>query len=171
MAVRSVSGAGLAGRAAILEGLVASAGAIVVALAIPMVFLHVDYQPSVTISAGSIAADVSLADFAVLAVALAALAAGLRRGFGPLRAGWAVWIAGGALVALVLAASFYPLALDETYDWRTHLVTAGKFAEYGVLAPALPLLVRSRRDFQGAGRDPLSWARSGSMENEVAACR
>jgi hypothetical protein len=144
VAVPSVSETVVAGRVASI----ASARAAALALALPLVFLHVDYQPGVTVSAGSTEAHVYLSDFAVLAVGLAALAAGLHSGFAPLRNGKLVWLAGGALVALVLAASLYPLALDETYHWRTHLVTAGKFAEYGLLAPAVPLLLRNRRDLQ-----------------------
>ena len=144
MAVRSLSAA----RAAAVERPIVSAGAAALALAIPLVFLHVDYQPGLTVSAGSTDAHLYLSDFAILATGLAALAAGLRDGFAPLRPGWPIWLAGGAFAALVLAASLYPVALDETYRWRTHLVTAGKFAEYGVLALAVPLLVRSRRDLQ-----------------------
>src|SRR5204862_1588699 len=33
-----------------------------------------------------------------------------------------------------------------SYPWQTHLVTAAKFAEYALLAPAIPLLLRGSRD-------------------------
>src|SRR5436305_9197167 len=104
-------------RASTRDEYIASPVAIVLAHAIPLVFLHVDYQPGFTISAGSTDAHVYLSDLAVLATAVAALATGIRDGFGALRAGWPIWAAGGAFLALVLAASFYPLALDEPYHW------------------------------------------------------
>ena len=35
---------------------------------------------------------------------------------------------------------------DAAYSWRTHAVTAAKFAEYALLAPSVPLLLRRSRD-------------------------
>src|SRR5262249_54491648 len=81
VAVRSVSGGGLEARGTVLQRAVAAPGAVVLALALPLVFLHVDYQPGVTVHAGSTDAHVYLSDLAVLAVGLAALVAGLRHGF------------------------------------------------------------------------------------------
>lgn len=124
----------------------ASLGPLVLALALPPLFVHVDYQPAVGFHAGSTAVHLYLSDFAVLAAGLAALAAGLREGFAPLRRGVPVWLASAALLALIAAATFYPLLREGAYSWRTHLVTAGKFAEYAILALAAPLLLRSRRD-------------------------
>jgi O-antigen ligase len=121
-------------------------GALVLAVAIPIVFLHVRYQPKVHVGLGSTTAGIELSDVAVLAVALAALWTGAREGWAPLRAGRALWIAGAAFVAMVVAATFYGLARPEHYHFLTHLVTAAKFAEYAVLAPAVPLLLRARRD-------------------------
>ncbi len=124
----------------------ASLGPLVLALALPPLFVHVDYQPGVGFHAGSTEVHVFLSDFAVLAAGLAALAAGLRGGFAPLRRGVPVWLAAAGLLVLIAAATFYPLLRDGSYSWRTHLVTAGKFGEYAVLALAVPLLVRGRRD-------------------------
>jgi O-antigen ligase len=121
-------------------------GPLVLALAIPIVFLHIRYQPKVHVGLGSTTAGIELSDVAVLAVALAAIWAGVREGWAPLRAGRAIWIALGAAVAMVVAATFYPLLRPEHYRFLTHLVTAAKFAEYAVLAPAVPLLLRARRD-------------------------
>jgi O-antigen ligase len=118
----------------------------VLVLAIPIVFLHVRYQPKAHVGLGSTSAGIELSDVAVLAVALAALWTGAREGWSPLRAGRALWIAGAAFVAIVVAATFYGLARPEHYRFLTHLVTAAKFAEYAVLAPAVPLLLRARRD-------------------------
>jgi hypothetical protein len=108
------------------------------AAAIPIVFLHVNYQPTVTFGLGSTEVGVELSDIAVLVVALAALWEGLRRGFAPLRAAALLW----ALAVLLLA--WIALRSEST----KHLVTAAKFAEYGLLAPSLPLLLRRRTDWE-----------------------
>jgi O-antigen ligase len=118
----------------------------VLAVAIPFLFLHVDFQPGFTISLGSASAHAVLSDFAVVAVALAAVVSGIRHGFAPLRAGWPIWIAGGLFVLLVGAASLYPRIWDSAYHVSTHAVTAVKFGEYALLAPAVPLLLRGARD-------------------------
>jgi MFS family permease len=118
----------------------------VLALSVPLIFLHVDYQPGFTLHAGSTSVSIYLSDLAVLAVALAAALAGFRWGFRPLREGLTMWIAGAALLAMVFAGTFYPLLSDRAYDWHRHLVTAAKFAEYGVIALALPLLLRRSRE-------------------------
>jgi O-Antigen ligase len=131
-------------------------GALVLAVAIPIVFLHVRYQPKVHVGLGSTSAGIELSDLAVLAVALTALRSGLREGFAPLRATRWIWVALAAVVAMVVAATFYPLLWQEHYRFLTHLVTAAKFAEYTLLAPAVPLLLRRRRDV-----DVLLWAVAG----------
>ncbi len=137
---RSGSGAGTASFA-----VPASA---VLAAALPILFFHVDFQPGFTVDVGSASAHVVLSDFAVLAVAITALVAGVRHGFEPLRAGWPVWLTGGLFVCLVGAASLYPRIWDSAYDVTTHAVTAGKFGEYALLAPAVPLLLRGARDLR-----------------------
>ncbi len=119
-----------------------SAGAVLLAAALPVVFLHVNYQPSFPVGT----ATVKLSDLAILSVALAALAAAARTGVGPLRAGFPVWIAGLLFLGWIVLACFYPLASARSYPWHTHLVTAGEFCLYALLAPALVLLVRRRDD-------------------------
>jgi len=120
-----------------------SVGAIVLALALPILFLHVDYQPSVSLPLGG---TFKLQDAAALAVLAAASLTGLRTGFERLRPGRSVWIAIALFVVWILAGVLYPLAGAYAYHWRTHLVTAGEFFEYALLAPALPLLVRCREE-------------------------
>jgi O-antigen ligase len=118
----------------------------VLAAAIPILFLHVSYQPGVGIAFGSTTINAYLSDFAVLAVVVVALLEGVRRGFAPLRPGRSVWVA----LALFLAWMFIEVWLGHhrspTYAWRTHGVTAAKFAEYALLAPSVPLLLRRSRD-------------------------
>lgn len=95
---------------------------------------------------GSANADVTLADVAVVAVVAAAVVSGRRYGFGPLRRGALVYGAGGALLAWIAVSLAFPVLRDEPYAWQDRLVAAAKFAEYALLALAVPLLLRERRD-------------------------
>jgi len=117
-------------------------GALVLAIALPVVFLHLRYQPAVV--AGRV--TFKLSDAVILLTAVAAAATVARRGLAPLRPGIPVWVTGAAFFLWVGAAIFYPLLGPRAYAWKTHLVTAGEFAEYALLAPAVPLLVRRRAD-------------------------
>jgi O-antigen ligase len=136
---------------------------VVLAAAIPFLFFHIDFQPGFTLEIGSLSAHAVLSDFAVLAVAAAALVTGLRHGFAPLRAGWPVWVAGGLFVLLVGAASIYPRLWNDAYDVSTHAVTAAKFGEYALLAPAVPLLVRSARDLELVLATLVVWAGAAAL--------
>ena len=111
---------------------------LVLAAALPIVFLHVNYQPGFSIRVGSTSAGVELSDLAVLAVGLAALGQGLRSGFGTLRGAVSLWIAAAALLVWIVVRS----------ESLRHLVTAAKFAEYALLALSVPLLVRRRNDWE-----------------------
>jgi hypothetical protein len=122
----------------------ASPGAWVLAVAFPIVLVHVDFQPGITVTAGSTHAHIVLSDVAVLAVLLAGLATLAREGAGRLRAGIPVWAAIGAFLVLLVAACFYPSS--SSYPWHTHIVTAGKYIEYALLAPAAVLILRARED-------------------------
>ena len=121
-------------------------GAVVLAAAIPILFLHVTYQPGVAVGFGSTTINAYLSDLAVFAVALTALAKGVRRGFAPLTAGRWLWLSAGLFVVWIVAEVAYGHIHTAAYPWRTHGVTAAKFAEYALLAPAVPLLVRRARD-------------------------
>lgn len=130
--------------------------ALVPAGALPVIFLHSDYQPRIDVGLGSTTVGIYLSDIAVLAVVVAALLAGVREGWAPLRVGRLLWLLGVPFLALVLAATAYPLLWQEHYRFLTHLVTAAKFCGYALLAPALPLLLRRREDSL-----PLLWAAAG----------
>jgi O-antigen ligase len=131
---------------------------VVLAAALPILFLHVDYQPGFTVHTGGANEHVVLSDLVLLAVGVAALVAGLRRGFAPLRAGWPIWIAGGIFLLDVAAGSVYPKLWASGYETATHAVTAAKFAEYALLALAVPLLVRTRRDVEIVVGTLLVWS-------------
>jgi hypothetical protein len=119
-----------------------SAGAAVLAVAVPLVFLHIRYQPSVALPPH---ATLKLQDVAVLAVGVAAVVAAVRNGIEPLRTSRWIWFGTLAFVAWIVVATFYPLLWSRPYAWKTHAVTAVEFGLYAVLAPAVPLLVRRRR--------------------------
>jgi O-antigen ligase len=120
----------------------------VLAGALPVLFLHVDLQPKVTLPLGSEGAEIALSDVAVLVVALAAAHAGRRLGFAPLRAGGWAFAAAALLLAFIAVGTVQPVLLDRDYGFLDHALTAAKFAEYTLLAPAVPLLVRTRRDLR-----------------------
>jgi O-antigen ligase/polysaccharide polymerase Wzy-like membrane protein len=143
-----------AGRAVTL----ALPASVVLAAALPILFLHVDYQPGFTVHTGGANEHVVLSDLVLLAVGIAALVSGLRRGFAPLRAGWPIWIAGGVFLLDVAAGSVYPKLWASGYEASTHAVTAAKFAEYALLALAVPLLVRTRRDVEIVAGTLIAWS-------------
>ena len=130
----------------------------VLAAALPILFLHIDYQPGFTVHTGGANEHVVLSDLVLVAVGVAALWEGIRRGFAPLRAGWPVWIAGGVFLLDVGAGSIYPKLWAPGYHAATHAVTAAKFAEYAVLALAVPLLLRTRRDVELTAGTVVAWS-------------
>ena len=123
-----------------------SPGALVLAAAVPILFLHVAYQPGFGVGFGSTTVNAYLSDFAVLAVVVAAAARGRKDGFGPLAHGRWLWLAGGAFLVWMLVEVGYGHAHNASYAWHTHGVTAAKFAEYALLAPSVPLLIRRTED-------------------------
>jgi O-antigen ligase/polysaccharide polymerase Wzy-like membrane protein len=111
---------------------------LVPAAAIPLLFLHVRYQANT--SFGPI--DVFGSDIEVAATVAAALVAGAWWGFAPLRRPRTLWAVAGALLTLYVASCFWT-PLDHP---TKHLITAAKIGEYALLAPAVVLLLRRRRD-------------------------
>jgi hypothetical protein len=125
---------------------VASPAILVFAVALPFLFLHASFQPSIGANVGSTRIDFRLSDLAVLVIAAAALVAGRGHLRASLARGRPVWITAGAFLLFVFAACIYPLAAHSSYPWQTHLVTAVKYAEYALLAPAAAILLRRPRD-------------------------
>jgi hypothetical protein len=117
-------------------------GPLVLAGALPLLFLHKQYQPSV--STGGI--DITLSDVAVVAVVVAAVLTGSRQGFSPLRHARTVWLALALFIAWAFVSLVWAHDNDPAYGIGSHLVSAAKFLEYALLAPAVPLLLRRADD-------------------------
>jgi O-antigen ligase len=122
-----------------------SLGALLLALAVPLLFLHEKYQPAFEIDWESTSFDVRLSDFAVLVVVVAALVTAARIGSGRLGAAKILWLPGIALLIWLAIEVFRPASIDDAL-FEDHLVSFLKFGEYALLAPAVPLLVRRAQD-------------------------
>jgi len=151
-----VTATDLAQRQLATRAATAARPSVVLALALPLLFLHRRYQPSVSISAGGTSVDVFLSDLAVLAVVVTALLVGARRGFDRLRAALGLWVAGALLLGWILVSPAW--APGASYETATHLVTGLKYAEYALLAPAAALLLRGAADVLLLLRAAVAWA-------------
>jgi O-antigen ligase len=143
----------LAVQAARVEQSLSSWLTVALAAALPLVFLHVEHQPGFDFGVGSTSVHLALSDLAVLGVGVLATVVWLLRRTAPLLP--TVWIALAVSLFLgwIFASCFYPLLGSDPYTWRTHLVAAGKFAEYVLIAWAVLVLVRRRGDL-----DLVAWA-------------
>jgi hypothetical protein len=126
-------------------------GPFVLAAAIPLLFLHRNYQPGIDV--GSLHVDLS--DLAVLAVVLASLAE-RRVTVGRVWRG-RVWLGTLALALLVLVGVAWGATRFEAYPTHTHLTTAAKWIEYMLLAPAVAAIVRRSRDLIPAAVVLVAW--------------
>ena len=124
-----------------------SAEAVVLAAALPLLFIHARYQPTVHVNARSTSVAIQLSDLAVLATLVAAVVAGVRHGFAVLWQAWALWLAGAAYFVWIGIELLIPGG-TAGYPTATHAVTAAKFLEYALLAPAVVLILRRRPDLQ-----------------------
>ena len=132
--------------------------ALVLGAAIPLLFLHVHYQPGFDIHVGSTSVHAYLSDFAVLAVVVAAIVSGIRQGWAPLRGAWILWGAGVLFFAWVVVEIAWGRHVSGAgYDWHAHTVTGAKFGEYALLAPAVPLVVRDAVDLAVAAWSLVLW--------------
>jgi len=120
-------------------------GALILAAAIPFLFFHERYQPEASVGVGATTIDVRLSDVAVLVVLLAAVVAATRHGIARLGAARWLWIWGAVLFAWLAFQTFRPVSLDDAL-FDEHLVSFLKLVEYGLLALAVPLLVRRSAD-------------------------
>jgi hypothetical protein len=120
-------------------------GALVLAGALPFLFLHKNYQPDLAIGVSSTTLDVRLSDLAALAVVVAAIVAAIRSGLAPLRAARGLWLAGALLLGWLAFETVRPASVHDDL-FASHLVTAFKLGEYALIALAVPLLVRRIAD-------------------------
>lgn len=135
-----------------------SVRSLVLAAAIPLLFLHVHYEPGVSFHVGSTSVHAYLSDFAVLAVVATAIASGVAGGWAPVRGAWLLWVAGVLFFAWVLFEIAWGRHVSGAgYDWHAHAVTGAKFAEYALLAPAVPLVVRDAVDLAVAAWSLVLW--------------
>jgi hypothetical protein len=116
------------------------------AATLPLVFLHVEHQPGFDFSVGSTRPHLALADIAVLATGVFATIVWLRGRTAPLRPTLSIAIPSALFLAWILASCFYPLLGSDPYAWRTHLLAAGKFAEYVLIGWAALVFVCRRAD-------------------------
>jgi O-antigen ligase len=122
------------------------AGIALLALAVPALFLHLEYQASADVTLGGLSLTIALADVAVAAIVAAAVAGGFANGFDRLRPGLPLWLAAAAFLALIVASVLLAAVRFAGYEAGASLVSAAKFVEYALLAPAVVLLVRTRLD-------------------------
>jgi O-Antigen ligase len=125
------------------------AGPLVVAAAIPFLFLHRNYQPGLDVGA----LHIDLSDLAVLAIVIVGVRGLDRR----LLAARAAWFALGALALLIGLGVAWGAAHFNAYPTRTHLTTAAKWLEYMLLAPALVAVARRPRDLVPAAVMLAAW--------------
>jgi O-antigen ligase len=120
-------------------------GALVLAGAIPFLFLHERFQPELTATIGASEADVRLSDLALLLVLVATGVAAVRGGLQVLASSRLLWFSGAALLGWLAFQALRPASLDDA-RFDDHLVTYVKLVEYALLAICVPLLVRRRQD-------------------------
>ena len=122
--------------------MVVSSRTAVLAAAVPLLLIHADHLPSVALGG----VDVKAADVAILAVVLAAASRAAREPGILRRAVVALPLA--ALCAWILVSVAIAAASDRPYETGARLVSAAGFAEYALLAVAVPVLVRTRGDLR-----------------------
>jgi O-antigen ligase len=120
--------------------------ALVLAVCAPLLCFHQRYSPDLLTDIGSTSATVAVSDLAALVIVIAAVTSARRLGIEPLRRGGWTLVAAVALMTMVLAWTLLGPVLTDGYPLGNSLVSAAKFVEYGLLALAVPLIVRRRGD-------------------------
>ncbi len=124
----------------------AATEALALALAVPFIFLHATYQPTLSIGVGGTSIDATLADAAIALVVAAAVVRGKREGWAPLAASRVLLGLTAAFVVVGAVSLATPSFLGEDYAFGVHAISLAKFAWYACLLPATVLLVRAGRD-------------------------
>ena len=119
-------------------------GALILAAAIPFLFFHERYQPEASVGVGATTIDVRLSDVAVLVVLIAAVVAATRHGIA--RLGAAHGCGSGEPRCSPGSRSRRSVGLARRRALRRPPRQLLKLVEYGLLALAVPLLVRRSAD-------------------------
>jgi O-antigen ligase len=136
----------------------APAEALVLAAAVPFLFLHATYQPGLSVGVGSTSIDATLADAAIACVLVAAALRGRSEGWQPLARARVVLGLAAAFVLVGALSLATPSLLGEDYELTTHAISVAKFAWYATLLPATVLLVRSTVDLVPLARAVVAWS-------------
>ncbi len=129
----------------------ASREALVLAVCLPVLCIHERYNPNLVNGSGSAGITVALSDLAALLIVGAAVNAARREGLEPLRRGGVTLAAAIALLAAVVVWTLLGPSLATGYPFAHSAVSAAKFVEYGLLALAVPLIVRRKSDAAAVG--------------------
>jgi O-antigen ligase len=157
-------------RAATVGRLLSSPVTLALAATLPLVFLHVEHQPGFDVTVGSTRPHLALSDLAVLALGILATVVAIRRRTTPFRPALPVATAAALFLGWIVASCFYPLLGSDPYTWRTHLVSAGKFVEYVLLAWAVLVLVRRRADLNMVVGALVLWSVAASVVGVLQMC-
>ena len=136
----------------------AATEALVLAAAVPFLFLHATYQPSASLGVGSTSVDVTLADAAIACVLVAAALRGRREGWDTLLRARVVLALAAAFLLVCAVSLATPSLLGEDYDLTRHAISLAKFGWYATLLPATVLLVRSAADLVPVVRAFVAWS-------------
>jgi len=136
----------------------AATEALALAAAIPFLFLHATYQPTLSIGVGTTSIDATLADAGIALVVAAAAVRGHREGWMPLRSSRALLGLTAAFVLVGAISLATPSVLGEDYALGVHAISVAKFAWYACLLPATVLLVRGTRDAVPLLRAVVAWS-------------
>jgi hypothetical protein len=136
----------------------AATEALALAAAIPFLFLHATYQPTLSIGVGTTSIDATLADAGIALVVAAAAVRGHREGWMPLRSSRALLGLTAAFVLVGAISLATPSVLGEDYALGVHAISVAKFAWYACLLPATVLLVRGTRDAVPLLRAVIAWS-------------
>ena len=136
----------------------AATEALVLAAAVPFLFLHATYQPGASLGVGSTSVDVTLADAAIACVLVAAALRGRREGWDTLLRARVVLALAAAFLLVCAVSLATPSLLGEDYDLTRHAISLAKFGWYATLLPATLLLVRSAADLVPVVRAFVAWS-------------
>ena len=136
----------------------AATEALALAVAIPFLFLHATYQPTLSLGVGSTSIDATLADAAIALAVVAAVLRGRREGWAPLRSARVLLALAAAFVLVGALSLATPALLGEDYAVGVHAISLAKFAWYACLLPATLLLVRATRDAVPLLRAVVMWS-------------